>query len=159
MKPPLSRGSRSQRNLDICYFDSLFSPNFFFGALLFVCCVFFAVVVAVAPAHGGEWFCEVGRCVVKTNSMPLLWIPLTKRMAVSDTASWTLCFDANSMPLLQLLLAATGVVVDCYLPSSGFEEIVQAWTWLHSTPAMGADGNSSRQRERYRRTPQIWGDV
>jgi hypothetical protein len=31
-------------------------------------------------------------------------------MAVSDTRGWTLCFDANSMPLLQLLLAATGVV-------------------------------------------------
>jgi hypothetical protein len=29
-----------------------------------------------------------------------------------------------------------------------FEEIVQAWTWLHSTPAMGADGiTASRQRE------------
>jgi hypothetical protein len=50
------------------------------------------------------------------------------------------------MPLLQLLLAATGVV-DCYIVGV-FEEIVQAWTWLHSTPAMGADGiTASRQRE------------
>jgi hypothetical protein len=38
-------------------------------------------------------------------------------MAVSDTAR-TLCFDANSMPLLQLLLAATGVVT--IVTSSGF---------------------------------------
>jgi hypothetical protein len=28
-----------------------------------------------------------------------------------------------------------------------FEEIVQAWTWLHSTPAMAQNYNSSRQRE------------
>jgi hypothetical protein len=91
--------------------------------------VLLLLLLLLLRAHGGEWFCEVGRCVVKTNSMPLLWIPLTKRMAVSDTAGWTLCFDANSMPLLQLLLAATGVVTLIVAIVGVFEEIVQAWPY------------------------------
>jgi hypothetical protein len=74
---------------------------------------------------------------------------------------WTLCFDANSMPLLQLLLAATGVVtliVICH--RRVFEEIVQAWTWLHSTPAMGADGITALAKERwYRRTVRRYGET
>jgi hypothetical protein len=68
-------------------------------------------------------------------------------MAVSDTARLTLCFDANSMPLLQLLLAA-GVVTLIICHRRGFRG---------DSPGMDLatldtrDGrrryNSSRQRE------------
>jgi hypothetical protein len=81
-------------------------------------------------------------------------------MAVSDTASWTLCFDANSMPLLQLLLAATGVVtliVICH--RRGFEEIVQAWTTLDTRDGRRRITALAKERLVPPHCPQIWGDV
>jgi hypothetical protein len=120
---------------------SLFSHKFTFRCFVVSVLRLLLLLLLLLRAHGGEWFCEVGRCVVKTNSMPLLWIPLTKRMAVSDTASWTLCFDANSMPLLQLLLAATGVVtliVICH--RRGFRGDSPGMDLATLDTAMGADG-------------------
>jgi hypothetical protein len=64
---------KRQTKSDICRL-AILTPHFS-HKFTFLCCKCFAsvvvvvVVVAVARAHGGEWFCEVGRCVVKTNSI------------------------------------------------------------------------------------------
>jgi hypothetical protein len=97
--------------------------------------------------------------------MPLLQMPLTKRMAASGSARLDgVLSNAASMPLLQISLAVTAVVtliVICH--RRVFEEIVQAKTWLHSnTGDERRRYNSSLAKERdwYRRTvAQMWGDV
>jgi hypothetical protein len=71
-------------------------------------------------------------------------------MAVSDTARLDVVLRCPSMPLLQLLLAATGVVtliVICH--RRGFRGDSPGMD-LHSTPAMGADGTLSPKRDWYR---------
>ena len=53
----------------------------------------------------------VGRCVVKATSMPLLQMPLTKRMTASGSARLDgVLSNTASMPLLQISLAATAAV-------------------------------------------------
>jgi hypothetical protein len=56
-------------------------------------CFFFSHTGRSSPSskHGGERYCEVGRCVVETISMPLLQLPLTKRMAASVTCEVGRC--------------------------------------------------------------------
>jgi hypothetical protein len=103
--------------------------------------------------------------LLKTISMPLLQIPLTKRMAASDTARLDdVLLKTISMPLLQISLAVTAfvtLIVICH--RRVFGEVVQAETWLHSKPGDGRRRyNSSLDKERdwCRRTvAQIWGDV
>jgi hypothetical protein len=116
------------------------------------------LLLLLLRAHGGEWFCEVGRCVVKTNSMPLLWIPLTKRMAVSDTAR----LDVVLRCQLHAIVAAIARRyrsrhVDCYLPSSGFRGDSPGMDLATLDTAMGS--NSSRQRDWYRRTVRRYGET
>jgi hypothetical protein len=73
---------------------------------------------------------------------------------------WMLCSDANSMPLLQILLAVIAVVTSIFICHRRvFEEIVQAWTWLHSTPAMGADGITALSPKRETGTAVLSADV
>jgi hypothetical protein len=80
---------------------------------------------------------------------------------VSDTARLDVVLRCQLHAIVAAIARRYRRHVDCYLPSSGFEEIVQAWTWLHSTPAMGADGITALAKERdwYRRTVRRWGDV
>ena len=122
-------------------------------------CLFLSYTGRSSPItkHGGERYCEVGRCVVETISMPLLQLPLTKRMAASVTCEVGRClFESNSMPLLQIALAVTGVGKSIVMAASNTARLdVGSRYQFHAIVADSARCYGSRQVDCYSSQPSL----
>jgi hypothetical protein len=123
----------------------------------------FDIVLLLSPS---SWWRAVPRgwtLCLRANSMPLLRMPLTKRMAASDSARLDVVLRCQLYAIVaDIARRYRSRQVDCYLPSSGFR-VVSPGRGLATLDT--GDGrrryNSSLVKERdwYRRIVRRYGET